>query len=70
LDFLGFPWILSCETRLINGLHGIFPEDFFVGLSWRKEPERALKVEAIGKGGIAHEASLLQFLIIRNHLSF
>jgi hypothetical protein len=22
-DFLGFPWILSSETRLINGLCGI-----------------------------------------------
>jgi hypothetical protein len=22
LDFLGFPWILSSETRLINGLRG------------------------------------------------
>jgi hypothetical protein len=23
LDFLGFPWILSSETRLINGLRGV-----------------------------------------------
>jgi hypothetical protein len=30
LEFLGFPWILSSETRLINGLHGIFAEKFFV----------------------------------------
>ena len=22
-DFLGFPWILSSESRLINGLHGV-----------------------------------------------
>ena len=29
LDFLGFPWILSSESRLINGLHGIFAEKFF-----------------------------------------
>jgi hypothetical protein len=36
LDFLGFPWILSSETRLINELHGIFPEKFFLALSpWR-----------------------------------
>jgi hypothetical protein len=32
LDFLGFPWILSSESRLINGLHGIFVEKFFVAL--------------------------------------
>jgi hypothetical protein len=29
LDFLGFPWILSSETRLTNGLRGIFLEKFF-----------------------------------------
>jgi hypothetical protein len=32
LDFLGFPWILSSESRLISGLHGIFAEKFFVAL--------------------------------------
>jgi hypothetical protein len=30
LDFLGFPWILSSETRLINGLYGINRQKFFV----------------------------------------
>ena len=29
LDFLGFPWILSSESRLINGLHAIFAERIF-----------------------------------------
>jgi hypothetical protein len=29
LDFLGFPWILSSESRLINGLHEIFRREFF-----------------------------------------
>jgi hypothetical protein len=29
LDFLGFPWILSSETSLFNGLHGIFCEEKF-----------------------------------------
>src|SRR5258708_2165032 len=28
-DFLGFPWILSSESRLINGLRWIFAERFF-----------------------------------------
>ena len=32
LVFLGFPWILSSETRLINGLHGNFAEECFVAL--------------------------------------
>ena len=31
-DFLGFPWILLSETRLINGLRAIFREKFFVAL--------------------------------------
>jgi hypothetical protein len=30
--FLGFPWILSSETRLINGLFGINRQKFFVTL--------------------------------------
>ena len=36
LDFLGFPWILSCESRLINGLRGIKAQKFFAALlPWR-----------------------------------
>jgi hypothetical protein len=70
LDFLGFPWILSSESRLINGLRGIFRGSFFLGpVLAREEPERAPAVEAIRKGGIVHGASLLQFLIVSNQLS-
>jgi hypothetical protein len=29
LDSLGFPWILSSESRLFNGLHGFSWEEFF-----------------------------------------
>jgi hypothetical protein len=29
LDFLGFPWILSSESRLFNGLRAIFAEAIF-----------------------------------------
>jgi hypothetical protein len=43
LDFLGFPWILSSETSLINGLHAIFVREFFSTLpgwlnrqNWRR----------------------------------
>jgi hypothetical protein len=28
-DFLGFPWILSCESRLFNGLHWKSRAKFF-----------------------------------------
>ena len=33
LDFLGFPWILSSETRLINELREFFRENFFLAPS-------------------------------------
>jgi hypothetical protein len=69
LDFLGFPWILSSESRLFNGLRGIFGGKFFLTLSWREKPERAPAVETIRKGGIVHGTSLLQFLIASNQLS-
>jgi hypothetical protein len=29
LEKLGFSWILSSESRLINGLRGIFHKNFF-----------------------------------------
>jgi hypothetical protein len=51
------------------GCAGFSAESFSWALSWREKPERAPKVEAIRKGGIAHRASLLQFPIIRNQLS-
>jgi hypothetical protein len=36
LDLFGFPWILSSESRLINGLRGIFAEKFFLALYPRR----------------------------------
>jgi hypothetical protein len=32
LEKLGFPWILSCESRLINGLQGIYSVRNFRGV--------------------------------------
>jgi hypothetical protein len=32
LDFLGFPWILSSESRLFNGLRGWKRGNFFLAL--------------------------------------
>jgi hypothetical protein len=37
LDFLGFPWILSSESRLFNGLCGINREGFFHPLLSRRQ---------------------------------
>ena len=52
LEKLGFPWILSSETRLINGLRGIFGEKFFVTPGSPEKPERARKVEAVRRAGL------------------
>ena len=68
LEKLGFPWIPSSESGLINGLRGIFREKFFVTPGSPEKPERA-PVRAIRKGGIVHGASLVQFLLVSNHLS-
>ena len=65
LDFLGFS---RPKSRLINGLHGIFRGNYFVGPVWAQEAGRG-SFEAIGKGGIVHGASLVQFPIISNQLS-
>jgi hypothetical protein len=38
LDSLGFPWILSSETRLINTLHGRKRGNFFLSpFPWRSK---------------------------------
>jgi hypothetical protein len=60
LDFLGFPWILSSESRLINGLRGIFAEKFFLGafLAGGVCAETRAPVLAVRKGKPVHRASL------------
>jgi hypothetical protein len=71
LDSLGFPWILSSESRLINGLRGIDHGRFFLA-AFSLGGIRAgagYAVEAIWKGRIGHEASLGQILIFCNKLS-
>jgi hypothetical protein len=48
LDFLGFPWILSSESSLFNGLRGIKREKYFSGVSL------ALRGSRTGGGGQWH----------------
>jgi hypothetical protein len=47
LDFLGFPWILSLELRLINGLRAIFCGNIFMPVPGRQRelsrPSRAVR---------------------------
>jgi hypothetical protein len=53
LEKLGFPWILSFETRLINGLHGIFGGNIFAPLS-PCEDQQAASFSHV-KSRIVHE---------------
>jgi hypothetical protein len=55
LDFLGFPWILSSESRLINGLRGINRGKIFhaVFFSWAfAAPEEKAAGEACGSAEV------------------
>jgi hypothetical protein len=65
LDFLGFS---RPNLDLSMGCEGFLAESFSCA-SWRERPERAPAVEVIREGGIVHEATLLQFLIVSNQLS-
>jgi hypothetical protein len=72
LNFLGFPWILSSESRLIKGLRGKTRESFsrrFLPQRRSETTDRAPPVEAMRNDRIAHRASLVQFLIFCKHLS-
>ena len=68
---MDFPWILSYETRLINGLHGIFAEKFFVALlplGAFEAAERKAACAAMRKRRSVHRASLTWILIFCNRL--
>ena len=69
--FLGFPWILSSELSLINGLRGIKREKIFLAASALEigAPERMPASEAMRKRGIAHRSSLTGILIFCKSLS-
>ena len=56
----GFPWILSSESRLINGLRGTKWGNFFLAPSpWRREaPGRERAIEAMRKRSIIHAGKL------------
>jgi hypothetical protein len=56
LDSLGFPWNLSSESRLFNGLRRIHLGIFFLRLCPRVGGE-SLRM-ACEQGGVGHRASL------------
>ncbi len=68
LEKLGFPWILSSETSLFNGLRGIFAEKNFSRPLARRGGSGGMGAGGLGvrKGRIAHGTSLALFLIFCN----
>ena len=59
LDFLGFPWILSSESSLFNGLRGKTAENIFGAPALASRSARTEgAVEAMRKRRIVHGASL------------
>jgi hypothetical protein len=70
LEKLGFPWILSSEMSLFNGLHAIFAEKKFHAPSWPAAGFGRVGVKGFHmlKRGIAHGTSLSQFRIFCNQM--
>jgi hypothetical protein len=63
LDFLGFPWILSSELRLINGLHGINRATIFL--------DAASPARSVGNGAPrSRPHGRMELSIGRTYLSF
>jgi hypothetical protein len=70
LDFLGFPWILSFESRLSMGYAGFVAEEnfsrsFAAGVA---APGQEAGILTMQKRSLAHRASLIQFLLFCNQL--
>jgi hypothetical protein len=69
LEKLGFPWILSSEARLINGLREIFRRNFSLALSRRESAaETAAPRFGMQDGWIVHAGSLARFPIFCKEL--
>jgi hypothetical protein len=70
LDFLGFSWILSSETRLFNGLRRIFGGRKFLALfcRWGGGAGTGAGILTVQKRSMAHRASLTHFLLFCNQL--
>jgi hypothetical protein len=70
LERLGFPWILSSESSIFNGLRWIFAErNFSRPSAAAPEPrERLPAILACAKAWISHGATVTQFLLFCNKL--
>ena len=66
-DFLGFPWILSSESRLFNGLRWILREENFSRpFAARQRAGAGAGILTMQKRSVAHRASLTRFLLFCN----
>jgi hypothetical protein len=70
VDRLGFPWILSSESRLFNGLRGTEPSEYYRP-PYRGDGGAGSAPHGLGRrpGWIVHVASLTEVLIFRKELS-
>ena len=70
LDFLGFPWILSSESRRFNGLRGIFGGRKFLApfCRWGRCTGTGAGVPTMQKCSMVHRVSLTHFLLFCNQL--
>jgi hypothetical protein len=69
-DFLGFPWILSSESRLFKGLHGIFAQKIFhraLSMAWAPRPTGLafgmLKIKAVHGPSLTLISDFLQSIV-------
>jgi hypothetical protein len=70
LDSLGFPWILSSESRLFSGLHEIFVRKSLLSLfPGSRIAETGARGRGMRKRRIAHQASLNRVLLFRKTMS-
>jgi hypothetical protein len=63
LGFLGFPWILSSGSRLINGLHAYFCGNFFT------RPLPDVRGVGVGERGRAREENTISHGVQHNSIS-
>jgi hypothetical protein len=70
LDLLGFPWILSSESKLFNGLRRIFGGRKFLAIFCRRGggAGTGAGILTMQKRSLAHRASLTHFLLFCNQL--
>ena len=69
MEKLGFPWILSSEMSVFNGLRGTLRGKIFVGPpAHERGPDGSGRVYGMRKRGSVHETNLTIILVSRKQL--